>query len=457
MVGPTRIANGSSGGRLVGGPRRAPLDSVTSHVARNSKFDQPLSGWWCALGWLIATGIFVGLVSAAGGVSPTDSPESTFTSLAIGHGQLVCAYPPGNAASLPSLISPLYPLISGAVQALTGIGHNVRFPSRAALGPDCSTAMRHAHLYGTVQMLRIGFLGWIALLAGVVGLLRACGRGRCVWEPATLFIIACLPSVILTLTEAFHPQDMLAMGLALGGLACAKRGSWIWAGMLLGLAIASQQFALLVFAPLAVVVPQDRRIRFTGAAIVAAGFIIVPLAVISSGEALKWALFGSGAGAPVGTTLLGVFPIHGPIFIESRILPIALSILLAWWALERLGSAALEPIPLVSLVATSLGLRLLFEENMIGYYPMAMAVSLVALCVIRGRINIYLVGWLGLVALAFPFPWGVNEALAPWMWQILILGSGMVLAAGPLVSAALAGRQDRPCAQIKSPPLEDAH
>ena len=292
MLGPIQIASGSSG------RRRASLHSATSHVARNSRFDQPLSGWWCALGWLVATVIFVGLVSAAGAVSPTDSPESTFTSLAIGHGQLACSYPPGNATSLPSLISPLYPLISGVVQALTGIGHAVRFPSSAALGPDCSTAMQHADLYGTVQMLRVGFLGWIALLAGVVSLLRACGRGRCLWEPATLLIVACLPSVILTLTEAFHPQDMLAMGLALGGLACAKRGSWMWAGILLGLAIASQQFALLVFAPLAVVVPRNRRIRFTGAAIVAAGFIIVPLAAITSGHALRWAVFGSGAGAP---------------------------------------------------------------------------------------------------------------------------------------------------------------
>ena len=428
------------------GSRTPLLHSDTGHAARTSRLDRPLSGWWCALGWLVATGVFAGLVMTLGGASPTDSPESMFTTLAIGHGQLACAYPPGDASGLPALISPLYPLLAGAVVALTGIGHSDIFPSQLALGPGCSTAMQHAHIYGSVALLRIGFLGWVALLAGLVAVLRACGRGRCLWEPVTLLIVAVLPSVLMTLTEAFHPQDMLAMGLALGGLGCARRGSWIWAGVLLGLAITSQQFALLVLAPLAMVVPHDRRIRFAVATIVGAALIVVPLAVITSGRALSWAVFGSGTGSMVGRTLLGVLPIRGPIFIESRFLPIALSILLAWWAMRRLGSAALEPLPLVSLIATSLSLRLVFEENMIGYYLMAMAVSLVMLDVIRGRISLPLVGWLGLVFLAFYPPWEFDPlsfGLPPWMWQLLILGSGIVLAAGPLTSAALAGRQVR--------------
>jgi hypothetical protein len=415
-----------------------------------SRLERPLSGWWCALGWLVATGIFVGLVVALGGPTPTDSMESTFTGLAIGHGHLSCAYPPGNAAGLPALISPLYPLLSGGVEALTGIGHTFRFPSSSALGPDCSTAMQHAHLYGTVPVLRIGFVSWVALLAGLVALLRASGRGRCGWEPVALVIVACLPPVIMTLSEAFHPQDMLAMGLALGGLACARRGSWVWAGALLGLAMTSQQFALLVFAPFVVVVPRNWRVRFVGAATVGAGFIIIPVVAITSGRALKWAVVGSGTGESVGRTLLGVFPIHGPIFIEFRILPIALSMLVAWWAMRRLGSAVLEPLPLASLVATSLCLRLVFEENMIGYYLMAMAVSLVLLDVIRGRISMHLVGWLGLVSLAFyPLPWGfdpLSSGIPLVMWQILLLGDGIVLAAGPLISTVPVGRQMKPFA-----------
>lgn len=424
------------------GLRTPTLHSSTSPAARASRLDRPLSGWWCALGWLAATGVFFGLVLALGGANPTDSPESTFTTLAIGHGQLACAYPPGDASALPALISPLYPLLAGAVEAVTGIGHTYAFPSQSALGPGCSTAMQHALLYGSAAILRIGYIGWVALLAGLVALLRACGRGRCVWEPVTLLVVAALPSVLMTLTNAFHPQDMLAMGLALGGLACARRGSWIWAGCLLGLAVTSQQFALLVLVPLLVVVPHNRRIRFAGAAAVAAALVVVPLVVITSGRALKWVLLGSGTGVPGPSTLIAKFPIHGPIVLESRVLPLALSIVLAWWAVRRLGSAVLEPLPLISLVATSLSLRLVFEINMLGYYPMAMVVSLVTLSVVRGRFSPYMVAWLGFVALGYsPLPWGFSPLtyeIAPWVRQTLILSSGIVLAVGPLTSAALA-------------------
>jgi len=61
-------------------------------------------------------------------------------------------------------------------------------------------------------------------------------------------------------------------------------------------------------------------------------------------------------------TLIGLIPIHGLLLIESRILPIVLAVMLAWWATRRLGSSVLEPLPLVSLIATSLGLRLVFDQ-----------------------------------------------------------------------------------------------
>jgi hypothetical protein len=61
------------------------------------------------------------------------------------------------------------------------------------------------------------------------------------------------------------------------------------------------------------------------------------------------------------------------------------------------------------------------------YYPMAMAVSLVTLNVIRRRISPYMLVWLSLVALTYyPLPWGfspVSHEIAPWIWQILILSA----------------------------------
>ena len=107
---------------------------------------------------------------------------------------------------------------------------------------------------------------------------------------------------------------------------------------------------------------------------------------------------------------------HGAVLvILSRIMPIFASLLLARWAVRRLGSAILEPVPLLSLMATSLSFRLVFEQNLYGYYFMALAVSLLLLDVIGGRIRGQLVAWLGLLTLAFdPVPWGVLSNGQPW-------------------------------------------
>ena len=46
-----------------------------------------------------------------------------------------------------------------------------------------------------------------------------------------------------------------------------------------------------------------------------------------------------------------------------RVAPLVASVLLAWWLARRLDSRALESAPLLSLVAVSLGFRLVFEVN----------------------------------------------------------------------------------------------
>ena len=75
-------------------------------------------------------------------------------------------------------------------------------------------------------------------------------------------MLACAPPVWMPLLQFFHPQDIMATGLALGALASVRRDRWVCAGVLVALALTSQQFALLVLAPLIVVVPQKFRARF---------------------------------------------------------------------------------------------------------------------------------------------------------------------------------------------------
>jgi hypothetical protein len=245
----------------------------------------------------------------------------------------------------------------------------------------------------------------------------------------------------MPLEQFFHPQDVVAMGLMLGSLACVLRGRWGWAGVLLGLALTAQQFPWLALAPLMVVAPTSRRFRLGGGAIVAAAIVDIPLIVVTSGRALGPALFGSGSSpASVGGTLLWELHLQGASLVAfSRVMPIVLAMVLASWAVRRLGAGMLEPVPLISLIATALAFRLVFEVDLWGYYFFATSVSLLVLSVIRGRVRWYLLAWLVLVALAFnPTAWGSDvfaQDVPRWLWQVILVPSVLAMAADPLIAA----------------------
>jgi len=345
--------------------------------------------------------LFVGIVELMGGPATGDADVVDVSTWPIAHGQLACAFPKNRI-----VIAPLYPFVSGVLSAAARIGHAVPFPSRAALGPDCVDAYSAftdwAWKAGALSdTLLVGYVGWLALAAGAVALLRASGRGRCGWEPATLLLLACLPPVWMCLENFFHPQDLLAMGLALGAVACARRSWWLGAGVLIALATLSQQYALLVATPLLVVAPGDRRWRFAGAAAVTLALAVVTLFVVSSFTAVTAVLIGS-ANSALSSTVLTALHLHGGarVFV-SRFVPLEIALVLAWWATDRLGPDVLEPVPLLSLLGVSLGLRLVFEVNMWGYYYMALAVVLVLLDVVGGRIRASLAAWLGAVSVVY--------------------------------------------------------
>jgi hypothetical protein len=410
--------------------------------------NRTLSGWWCGAGWIIAAATLIGWTQLFHGPSQADAFESVFSTWAIAHGHMACAYPPGNGAGFP-FIAPLWPLLSGGISAIARIGNGVPFPSTSALGPHCTTAIRAMSQWSTrsgalTSTVLLGYFGWLALMGGVIAVLRASGRGRCGWEPMALILIACIPPVFMPIQRFFHPQDLLAMGLVLGGVACVRRGSWVWAGALLGLACTSQQFALLVLAPLFVFVPAKRRVRFAGAGIAAAALTVLPMVAVTSGRALGPALIGSGNMPSAGGTVLWELHLHGALLVAiSRVLPIALAMTVAWWARRRIGPAVLEPVPLIALVATSLCFRLIFEQNLFGYYFMALAVALVLLDAIRGHIRGQLVAWIALLILAFdPVTWGndpIPKIVPLWLFQIALVSIATVLAATPLISLSRRG------------------
>jgi hypothetical protein len=410
-------------------------------------FGEPVSSLSCVLGWIVATVVFVGFTRLLGGPSGGDSVVSVYSTWAIAHGQIACAYPSAKVGPFP-FIAPMWPLISGAISALFGVGHGVPFPSQVAMGPHCSKAIasmwRWSQRSGAAApTLRIAYLSWLFVMAGAVALLRASRRGRQRWEPATLILLACAPPVWISLEQFFHPCDLVTVGFILCSVAFVRRGHWAWAGAILGLAVMTDQFALLVLAPLVVVAPTNRRLRFIGGAAAVAALVALPLMVITSGRAARAIVLGSGDTKSAGGTVLWELHLHGAELVAcSRVLPIVLSVVLAGWAVRRLGSGVLEPVPLVSLLATSLALRLVFEVNLWGYYFMATTVMLILVQVVRGRFNLWLIGWIVLVTLVFdPPPWrndSFGHAIPVWLGQITLVPLALVLAVAPLIVAARA-------------------
>ena len=404
------------------------MESTTTSSSIRAILDRPLSPLWCALGWFASTGLYVLVVRFLGGPAPGDSAESVYSTWSIAHLNLACAYPPATHAYFPpnaspfASVAPLYPILSAIASALFRIGHSVAFPTSATMGVHCSNAYLSMYkwslaanaLHATID---IAYVGWFVVMVGVIALLRASGRGRSGWEVITLLVLAVVPPMYMSVTSYFHPQDLIAMGLILLAVASATRGSWTWTGAFLGLSFASQQFALLAIAALLIVVPRGRRLSMIAATVLTVCVIDLPFIVASSGRAFKTLMVGTNR-----VSILGVHHFHAAggtvlyasqlrgvgLFIVARVLPILCTLAVAYWAKWRLGPKVTDVETLMALVAIALCMRLVFEENLFGYYFLAVAVSLVCIEALRGRFSGKVLTWLAMVFLAFtPIPWWV--------------------------------------------------
>ncbi|MHB2027465.1 MAG: hypothetical protein ACYCPT_01440 [Acidimicrobiales bacterium] len=411
------------------------------HSPLKTWLDRPLSAWWCVLSWIVATTLFVTIVTILNGPGLGDANESLYATWSIAHESLACAYPPLGPLHVTGFVAPfalappLYPLLSAGLSALLRIGHSVPFPTTAQLGAHCATAVAAESRWALrsnalSETLRLGYLGWFVLLAGIISCVRVFGRGRQRWEPVVITLVAVTLPIPLSLVGIFHPQDLLAVGLGLGAVALANQGRWSGVGVLVGLAVLSQQFAILIAVALFISAPWIHRIRFAFATLVTVAIVAIPLISESSGRALRPVLLGSSRAGYIrtssGGTVLWELHLHGLVlFCLSRIAPIVVAAGLAWWARRRLGAKVLEPVALTSLVATSLCLRLIFEVNLFPYYFIAVAVALVVLDVARGQLRGYVLAWLSLTSLAFyPLPFGIylaGRSLPTLIFQVMPL------------------------------------
>ena len=94
------------------------------------------------------------------------------------------------------------------------------------------------------------------------------------------------------------------------------------------------------------------------------------------------------------------------------IAPLVLSLVLTVVVVRRIGQKVLDPPILLCLIAVSLSLRLIFEQNIFGYYYIPLCVSLLLFDVVRGRIRGAFVAWNFLILLAYS-----EGAISLIMWR----------------------------------------
>ena len=108
---------------------------------------------------------------------------------------------------------------------------------------------------------------------GLPTLARAVALGVCVANPLTLSAL-----------EYGHPEELLGAALCVAAVLLAGRGPGrpLWAGLLLGAAIANKEWALLAVGPVLLALPRGRVLCAMAAAGVAT-VVLAPLALVQSG------------------------------------------------------------------------------------------------------------------------------------------------------------------------------
>jgi Glycosyltransferase family 87 len=108
-------------------------------------------------------------------------------------------------------------------------------------------------------------------------------EGRPVLHRAIALAVCVVNPITLRALEVGHPEELLGACLCVGAVLLAAEDRRLWAGLLLGLAIANKQWALLAAGPVLMALPAQRRVPCVAAAAVVAGAILAPLVLVGSG------------------------------------------------------------------------------------------------------------------------------------------------------------------------------
>jgi Glycosyltransferase family 87 len=243
-------------------------------------------------------------------------------------------------------------------------------------------------------LLAAGVLG-VWLLArmrseGHSTLSRAVALGVCVANPLTLRAL-----------ELGHPEELLGGCLCVAAVLLAGRDRPLWAGVVLGLAIANKEWALLAAGPVLLAAPPGRRARCLASACVVGAAMLLPLLIVSSGGFLSSTRAAAApAGSPIfqpwqvwwffghhGALVHGLFGAAkpgyrvGPAWTGAVSHPLVLAagaaLAAALWLRGGRRAALTEQSALLAL-ALALLLRCLLDTWDAGYYPLPFLLALLA-------------------------------------------------------------------------------
>jgi hypothetical protein len=150
------------------------------------------------------------------------------------------------------------------------------------------------NLWGGGEEAVYTMVGVPCLLAGAalgVWLVRHMGRDSASTAAKLAALCLCVANPItLRAIELGHPEELLGAVLCVWAVLLARRGHALGAGIVLGLAVANKEWALLAVGPALVALP-GRRVLLLSSAAAAAALVLAPLILVHGGD------FASGASA----------------------------------------------------------------------------------------------------------------------------------------------------------------
>ncbi len=364
-----------------------------------------------------ATACYLSIVVVRQGPPPGgDTTPLTAVTSDLGAGHLHAAAsndslpnPPGYpllasplVAAFPSLFgSNAWCLTSGRAASMHRAPAYATDPNFAADVDECGHQV-HLLTGGTAQLPPwyraqgiLGVTSWLVLALGALSLLRASDADSPGRMAGLLFFLAFLPAASSAIVQLYHPQDIVSLGLALAGMAQALRKRWILSGALLGLAVLTKQYALLLVLPTIVVAPSKvPRLQVALAALVVLAAGIVPFFLAAPQATLENFSGFSAGGAVSGATLLSISGVKGDVASAvARDAPVLFAAAVCALALLRRGDWLTRPQALVAIGLACISGRLVFESVIFAYYLLAPSVLFLMLDLVARRSAYRSVAW----------------------------------------------------------------